>query len=147
VTAAVEVRVEKRFHHPVERVFDAFVDPARVGEWLFATPEGVMEKIDYDPRPGGSFFLFERRGADLARHFGRFIEVDPPRRIVFDFWVDEAPDAPTRVTVDFASGRDSCVVVLSHDLAPAWADYRDRTVHGWTTILDSLDRVIDQDET
>ena len=139
------VRVAKRFAHPVERVFDAFIDPARVGGWLFATPDGVMEQTDYDPRPGGSFAIFERRGADLARHFGRFVEIDRPRRIVFDFWVDEAPDEPTRVTVDFAPDGDGCRVVLSHDLAPAWAHYADRSARGWTLILDSLARVIDGD--
>lgn len=139
------VRVEKRFHHPVERVFDAFVDPARVGGWLFATPDGVMEQTDYDPRSGGSFAIFERRGPDLARHFGCFVEVDRPRRIVFDFRVEEAPEEPTRVTIDFSPDGDGSVVVLSHDLAPAWAHYKDRTIHGWTMILDSLARVMETD--
>ncbi|QTC91398.1 SRPBCC family protein [Brevundimonas goettingensis] len=64
----VEVRVEKRFRHPPERVFDAFLDPATVGLWLFHTPEGVMEKTDYEPVVGGAFAIFERRGDDLARH-------------------------------------------------------------------------------
>lgn len=140
---AAAVRVEKRFRHPVERVFDAFVDPARVGEWLFATPGGTMEKADYDPRPGGSFALFERREAGVAHHHGRFVAVDRPRRVVFDFAVDEAPEEWTRVTVDFVPDGEGCVVTLSHDLAPAWAHYADRTIHGWTMILHSLDRVME----
>lgn len=143
MTVPVEVRVEKRFRHPVEWVFDAFLDPARVGRWLFHTPEGVMEKADYDPRPGGGFALFERRGDDLARHFGRFVEVERPNRIVFDFWVDEAPDDPTRVTVTFTDEGPGCVVVLSHDLAPAWAAWADRSAAGWAMILDSLERVME----
>lgn len=141
MTAPVEIRVEKRLRHPRERVFDAFLDPARVGEWFFHTPAGVMEKTDYDPVAGGSFAIFERRGEDLARHFGRFIAIDRPDRIVLDFWVDETPDEPTRVTVTFAEDGDGCVVVLAHDLAPAWTAYADRTVAGWTMILDSLERV------
>lgn len=143
MTVPVEVRVEKRFRHPAERVFDAFLDPARVGQWLFHTPEGVMEKTDYGPRPGGGFALFERRGDDLARHFGRFVEIERPNRIVFDFRVDEAPDDPTRVTVTLTDEGSGCVVVLSHDLAPAWAAYADRSAAGWTMILDSLDRVME----
>jgi uncharacterized protein YndB with AHSA1/START domain len=137
------VRVEKHLRHPRERVFDAFLDPARVGQWLFHTPEGVMEQTDYDPVVGGSFAIFERRGADLARHFGRFVEIDRPGRIVFDFWVDEAPDEPTRITVTFAEEGDGCVVVLSHALAPAWAHYAERTVAGWTMILDNLERTVE----
>ena len=143
MTAAPEVRVEKNFRQPRERVFEAFIDPARVGEWLFHTPDGEMEKVDYDPRPGGAFAIFERRGPVLARHFGRFVAVEHPDRIVFDFWVDEAPEEPTRVTVTFAVADEGCIVVLSHDLAPAWAHFADRSVAGWTMILDGLERVVE----
>lgn len=142
MSVAAEVRVEKRFRHPVERVFDAFLNPARVGDWLFRTPDGVLEKADYDPRPGGVFAIFERRGDQIAHHWGQFIEIDRPNRVVFDFRVDEASSEKTRVTVIFAGEGEGCVVVLTHDLAPAWAAYRDRSVHGWTTILDGLARVI-----
>lgn len=142
VSEPVEIRVEKRFRHPRERVFDAFLDPSRVGEWLFHTPDGVMERTDYDPRSGGSFAIFERRGADLARHFGRFVEIERPDRVVFDFWVDEAPDEPTRVTVTFAAEDEGSVVTLTHELAPAWAAYAERTTAGWTMILDGLARTM-----
>ena len=146
MTGPVEIRVEKRFHHPRERVFEAFLDPSRAGDWLFHTPDGVMEQTDYDPRPGGSFAIFERRGADLARHFGCFVQIERPSRVVFDFWVDEAPDEPTRVTVTFAADGEGCVATLTHDLAPAWAAYAERTTAGWTMILDSLAQVMETDQ-
>lgn len=139
----IEIRVEKRLRHPRERVFDAFLNPARIGEWLFHTPAGMMERNDYDPVVGGSFAIFERRGEDLARHFGRFITIDRPDRIVFDFWVDEAGDEPTRVTVTLADEAGGCRIVLTHDLAAAWAAWADRTVAGWTMILDNLERVLE----
>lgn len=142
MTGAVEVRVEKRFRHPVERVFDAFLDPARVGDWLFRTPGGVLETADYDPRPGGAFAIHERRGDQVAHHWGRFVEIDRPRRVVFDFRVEEAATEKTHITVTFAPDGDGCIVVLTHDLAPAWAAYRDRTVHGWSMVLDGLGRVL-----
>lgn len=144
MSGPVAIRVEKRFRHPRERVFDAFLDPASVGDWLFHTPDGVMERTDSDPRPGGTFAIFERRGAELARHFGRFVEIRRPERVVFDFQVDEAPDEPTRVTVSFEEDREGCVVTLTHDLAPAWASYSERTTAGWTMILDSLARVVER---
>ena len=137
-----EVRVEKRFGHARERVFEAFVDPLTVSQWLFRTPGGVVEKAEYDPRPGGEFAIFERRGEVLVRHLGRFVEVERPSRIVFDFWVDEAPEEPTRVTVRFDSDGDGCVVTLSHDLAPAWAAYAERSANGWSKILDGLERIV-----
>ena len=144
MTEAVEVRVEKRFRHPAERVFDAFLDPARVGDWLFRTPDGELVQAQYDPRLGGGFAIFERRGDEIARHWGDFIEIDRPHRIVFDFWVDEAPTEKTRITVTFTRDGEGCRVVLTHDLAPAWGAYKDRTVHGWTTLLDGLAAVMER---
>lgn len=139
----VEIRVEKRFRHPADRVFDAFLDPARVGLWLFHTTEGAMERTDYDPQPGGDFAFFERRGGDLARHFGRFVEIERPTRIVFDFWTDQDAPKPTRVTVTFKPDGDDCVVVLHHDLAAAWVAYANQTTTGWTLILSNLETVME----
>ena len=137
-----EVRVEKHFRHPPERVFDAFVDPARVGQWLFRTPDGAMQRTDCDPRPGGGFHIIEARADGPANHWGEFISLDRPHRIVFDFWTDTSEDR-TRVTVAFTASGDGCDVVLSHGLAPEWADYADRSAQGWSMILDSLSAVID----
>lgn len=142
MAAKVDIRVEKTFRHPRDRVFDAFVDPTRVGDWLFHTPEGVMERVDYDPAPGGGFAIVERRGDQLARHFGKFVQVDRPERIVFDFRTDEDGEW-TRVTVIFEVEGEGCRVVLTHDLAAEWAAYQARTVQGWTTILDGLEVAVE----
>lgn len=46
------------------------------------------------------------------------------------------------MTVTFTDDGDGCVVALTHDLAPAWAAYAERTTAGWTMILDSFARVV-----
>ena len=69
------VRVEKLFRQSPERVFDAFLDPAHVGEWLFATPADQMEHVLYEARVGGRIEIFERRGEDLAEHHGAFVDI------------------------------------------------------------------------
>lgn len=143
MSEAIEVRVEKHFRHPAERVFDAFVDPARVGDWLFRTPAGRLARCEFEPRPGGGFLIVEDREAGPAHHWGEFIVLDRPHRIVFDFWVEEAAEERTRVTVELRASGDSCDVVLTHDLAPEWASYADRSAGGWAMILDSLKGVLE----
>lgn len=134
------VRVEKRFRHPPERVFDAFLDPARVGQWLYATPAGVMEHVRYEPRIGGRIEVFERRGDDLAEHHGRFLVIDRPHRIVFETGHDDDPRVV--VTVTLAPDGDGCRLVLEHELPADWADFVEGATRGWTMIVDSLERVM-----
>jgi uncharacterized protein YndB with AHSA1/START domain len=138
----IHVRVTRRFAAPAERVFDAWLDDRTAGRWWFATPTGKMQSVKIDGRVGGQFRIVERRGEVDADHYGTFIELDRPRRIVLDFATD--PDhPPTRVTVQIAGLKDGgCELTLSHDIAPEWSDYKDRTVHGWTMILESLGRTL-----
>lgn len=56
------MRVTHRFTASAERVFDAWLDPANVGKWLFATPDGVMVRVAFDARVRGKFVITERRG-------------------------------------------------------------------------------------
>ncbi|MBV9881625.1 MAG: SRPBCC domain-containing protein [Sphingomonadaceae bacterium] len=136
----VSVTVERRIAAPPERVFDAWLDPDGLGRWLFATPDGVMEKVEVEPRVGGRFLVVERRGADLAEHHGEYLELDRPRRLVFDFWTSFSAER-TRVSVDIAPDGDGSLLTLRHE--GVWADYEDRTRQGWTMIVGNLAKAVE----
>lgn len=131
------VTVTREYFFPPERVCDAWLDPAAVGRWLFATPDGVVERAEVDPRVGGRFVVNERRGDMLAEHFGEFLELDRPRRIVFSF-ATSREETPTRVTVEIEPTSTGCRLTLWHELAPEWEAFADRARQGWTLILDNL---------
>ena len=132
----VGVTIARRIAAPPERVFDAWLDPEGLGGWLFATPGGAMEAVEVDPRVGGGFRIAERRGADLAEHFGEYVAIERPRRLAFDFWTSFS-DERTRVTVTIAPDGDGALLTLRHE--GVWADYEERTRQGWTMILTNLD--------
>jgi len=132
----ISVRVTHRFRQPAERVFDAWLDPAKAARFLFHTPAGEMIRAEIDPRVGGRFVFVDRRnGVDIA-HRGEYIEIDKPRRLVFDFAVTGYEDMLTRVTVAIAPQAEGCELTLTHD--GVLADFADRTEAGWTMILDTL---------
>ena len=133
--------VKRKFDAPAERVFDAWLDPASAGKWLFATPTGKMERVEIDARVGGQFIVAEQRGDVLAEHYGRYEEIDRPRRLVFLFSVTKFLDpdeAVSKVTIEIAPQGAGCELTLTHAIDPQWADYVDRTRGGWTTMLDNL---------
>jgi len=140
MTEAIRIEVSRRIAAPPERVFDAWLNPDSVRHWLFATPDGVMERVEIDPRVGGRFEIDERRGDELAGHFGEYLEIDRPRRLVFDFWTSFSEER-TRVTIAIAPDGDGSLLTLTHE--GVWADYAERTRQGWTMILEGLAREVE----
>ncbi|HQP20747.1 MAG TPA: SRPBCC domain-containing protein, partial [Phenylobacterium sp.] len=90
MTKTVTLVVRRHYAFPPERVFDAWLDPALAGKFLFATPDGIMLKVEIDPRVGGTFLITERRGDRDDEHRGTYLEIDRPRRLVFSFGDDRA---------------------------------------------------------
>lgn len=133
----IVLTVERRIAAAPEMVFDAWLDPDAVGSWLFATPDGVMETVEIDPRVGGKFLIVERRGEALAEHFGEYLEIDRPRRLVFTF-AAVRDEGHTRVTVEIRPDGEGSQLTLTHEMDPRWADYEAQTRQGWTMILDGL---------
>lgn len=133
----VRIVVERRFEAPAEEVFDAWLDQATAGAWLFATPDGEMERIEIDARVGGGFRIEERRGEELASHVGEYLAIERPHRLVFTFATMPEED-PSRVTVEIEPDNEGCTLTLIHEMDAQWAEYEDRTRDGWTTILAGL---------
>lgn len=140
MTAAVVV--ERHIAASPEQVYDAWLDPGHAGRWLFRTPEGSLERCEIDPRVGGRFRIDERRGADLAEHYGEYVALDRPRRLAFDFWTSFS-DERTRVAVTIAPDGECALLTLSHERV--WTDWEKKTRQGWTMILDGLARNLNGD--
>ncbi len=134
----VQVSVSRRFEHSPERVFDAWLDCATAGRWLFATPAGQMERVEIDPRVGGTFTIVERRGSEEALHSGTYVEIDRPRRLAFHFTSERDDPNPSLVTVGIERQENGCNLTLSHDMDQKWAEWADRVRQGWEMILANL---------
>ena len=113
-----------------ETVFSYFVDPERIVRWMGTTAE-------LDATPGG-IFRIDYNGTDIAR--GEFVEVDPPRRVVFTWgWEapgDATPPGASTVEVTLTPDGDGTRVHLRHSgLAAATVDGH---AQGWDQFLPTL---------
>ena len=122
---AREVRIMAR----PEIVFQYFVDPERLARW-------IGPAVELDVRPGGAIRMMVS-GKHLSG--GEFVEIDPPRRLVYTMGWDEPnhpiPPGSTRVEIDLTPDGDGTLLQFKHLGLPAdaiadhdggWGHYLDR---------------------
>lgn len=113
-----------------ETVFPYFTDPVRYVQWM-------GEHATLEPEPGGVYRVSMRDGVEVL---GEFVEVDPPRRLVFTWgWTQDQAVAPgtTRVVVTFTAEDGGTRVVLRHHDLPSDA-HRSHHGQGWEMYLARL---------
>jgi uncharacterized protein YndB with AHSA1/START domain len=120
---------ELRIEASPEIVFRHFTDPARMAHWM-----GVDHKLD--PVPGG-LFRVDVNGRDVA--VGEYVEVDPPRRIVFTWGWQESADLPpgsTTIEVDLVPDGKATLLQFTHRGLPPGA--LEQHAIGWDHYLPRL---------
>lgn len=140
----VQAVVLHHFDISAERVFDAWLDPAMLGRWMFGpnVREERIVKLSLDPKVGGVFsFVVERNGTEID-HVGEYLEIDRPRRLTFTWGTRDSLPDKSKVLVEIATHGGGCEVKLTHDMSPKWADFVDKAAGSWTKMLDALDRVL-----
>lgn len=117
-----------------ETVWEFLVDPAKVTLWM-------GESVEYDPRPGGIMRLGVVPGRTAL---GEFVEIDPPRRLVYTFGWEPQGDTPAAVppgtsNVEFEltpTGGSTHVKFVHRDLPTAAS--ADSHAEGWDHYLQRL---------
>ncbi len=135
------VNVSKKIHAPIEKVFDAWLDPKMLS--LFMMPMSGMPEsdIENDARKGGRFTIIMHAGDDLLPHTGEYLEINRPNKLVFT-WVSHCSVDDSTVTLNFTKVNDNTTnVSLSHI---KFIDEKTRSDHegGWSNILDSLNDIL-----
>jgi uncharacterized protein YndB with AHSA1/START domain len=121
-----ELRVEAR----PETVFSYFTDPSRMVRWM-------GDHATLDPRPGGTCRI-DINGAVML---GRFVEVDPHRRIVMTWGFEQqlfsVPEQSTEVEITFSPDGEATIVRLTHRRLPS-AEAAAWHQAGWHNYLQRL---------
>jgi uncharacterized protein YndB with AHSA1/START domain len=140
----VHAVVTRRFTVSADKVYDAWLDPDRLGRWMFGpnVRDERIVRLGVEPRVGGKFsFVVNRAGMEID-HVGEYLELDRPRRLVFTWAIRENLPDTSRVTVDIRSLEDGCELTLTHEMGANWAAFVDQAAGAWTRMLDVLARVL-----
>ena len=147
MSQAVHAVVMHRFGFSAERVFDACLDPAWVGRWMFGpnVREERVVRLAIEPRVGGKFtFVVERQGKEI-QHFGKYLEIDRPSLLAFTWATQEAASDVSRVTIEISARDEGCDVKLTQVMGAQWSEFVDKAASSWSKMLDVLEQVILED--
>jgi uncharacterized protein YndB with AHSA1/START domain len=148
MNSKIEARVSHRFKATAERVYDAWLDPEQARLWMAAALRslglpGDIKRIDIDACVGGKFFFSDMRDGKETRHWGSYLELDRPRRLVFTWIVDESEEAnPSVVTLSIQPEASGCVATIVHEMDKKWVEFVPQTESGWARMLLQVDNLL-----
>lgn len=142
----IALTMERTFDAPIEKVFNAWTDPAVVAKWF--GPEGVDTEIhEMNVEEGGTYSL-TMKGSEgkLYPLHGVFKTIDAPRKLVMTWqwekteqitdWTNE-----TLVTVELNDVDGKTVMSFTHEQL---FDEEAKKMHdeGWASSFDKLDKIV-----
>jgi uncharacterized protein YndB with AHSA1/START domain len=84
----VRARVTLNIQASAEAVFDAWIDPTLMEQWLFKSPDNRLSARS-DPRVGGTYSITEHAADQVITHDGIYAIVDRPKRLAFSLMVPQ----------------------------------------------------------
>jgi uncharacterized protein YndB with AHSA1/START domain len=133
--------VERVLAAPPERVFTAFVEPAKLEHWFvvegFTTPQ---ERMQVDAQPGGRLDAVMVGGDGTEIPFGfEYAELEPPNRVVLSF-----SEPREQVTVTLQAEGEGTHLTYTYLRWPAPVDVA-ASRQGVVTMLDAIEDGIARD--
>src|SRR3954471_4670261 len=119
VASVPTVTVKRKIAAPAQEIFDAWLDPASLKEWM--RPCSAREKLSdvkVDARAGGAFEIVMHVASGPVRHTGVYQIIDAPRCLVFTWNSPHAGHNDSLVTVEFRPDGKATEVVVTHERLP-----------------------------
>jgi uncharacterized protein YndB with AHSA1/START domain len=128
------IEIRRRLPAPISEVFRWWTDADLLRQWM--TPIGTVEAA-VDLRVGGALRIVMKSDDRLIEHTGEYLEIDPPRRLVFTWISPYTGSVPSIITVELQpAGDDVTDLRLVHSQLPDAAAHSHR--EGWGAMLDRL---------
>ncbi len=144
-SAHTTLTLRRVFNAPIARVFEAWTKAEVLARW-FGPVGFTVTASEIDLRKSGEYLIALRSPEGMAiKHFGKYVEVTPPERLVFTWLLENQACrgsknqcAETLVSIDFKRVNESTEVQLTHEHLPNKEAY-DGHVYGWSSTLDSFE--------
>ena len=147
--------MKREFDVKRERVFDAWLNPEMMRKWFF-TLEGTNKVTKNNPEVGGTWEIVDHRGGQDYRAVGEYLEIDPPKKIVFTFKMPQFSELADTITVELKELGQGCEMIFTQlihveqeanwtdaDIEKALRETHDGSEHGWNLMFMGLKELLE----
>lgn len=137
MSEAFELTVSRTIAAPRKELFEAWLAPEALSEFIRPMPEMSVPTVEVDAREGGAFRIVMQVGEEQMSHRGEYKTIDRYDELAFT-WISPATIPGSLVTIRFRElGGNETEVVLHHKGFPDEVMCNNHE-QGWTGILDTL---------
>lgn len=142
-----EIVSEIQIDAPVERVFQALVDPSQVVQWWGQTGIYRCTKFESDLRVGGIWRTIGLDGnGERFEVIGEYLELDPPRLLSSTWVATWTGNAKTKVRWELEPSGNGTLVRIRHSGFGAHPELA-QAYRGWPRMLVWLQALLEKGET
>ncbi len=133
------VRIVRTIKAPPEKVYDAWMDPAKRMQWWCGDIGMTCDFCEIDPQVGGRYRVNMRDAENEYFMHGQFVELSPPTKIMFtqrwETWRESHQDS--LITVELRAVEAGTELTFTHAGLPDDNAVREHT-EGWECCMDTL---------
>ena len=146
--------MKREFPVTRERVFDAWLNPEMMRKWFF-TLEGTNKVTRNNPEVGGTWEIVDHREGIDYRAIGEYLEIDPPKKLVFTFKMPQFSELADTITVELEELQEGCEMTFTQlihvveeenwtdaDIKKVLVEHHDSTEHGWNYMFMGLKELL-----
>lgn len=123
---AREILITRNFPAVAARLFEALTEPDFIRRWMLGPPGWTLAICRTDPRAGGEFrYLWHNEGGEELGMRGRYLEVEPPHRLVHVERFDGMPEESEAVITSELTEIEGRTTTLRATVRYATAEARD----------------------
>lgn len=133
--------LEKKFSAPIEKIWNAWTDPAFIMNWFGSDPNGKVLKAELNVQPGGNFQI-TFQDSNLAEHtcFGIYKEVQPFYRLTFSWEWKSEPGVTSFICLRLVPEDNSTKMQFEHRNLGSGS--RHNYAQGWQNTFLKLERLL-----
>jgi uncharacterized protein YndB with AHSA1/START domain len=139
--ASQTVRIVRSFDAPPDLVWRGWTEPELLKRWVGSDPNGTVESVRVDPKPGGSYeFVFRNGNGEEHAASGSYSAFEPHRRLAFTWTWRSEPGRETLITVALEPSGAGTVMRFEH--SNLWSGSSHNYEAGWNATFDKFERAL-----